>query len=229
MSEIILGIETSGSETGLALVEHRRILYELKWETGAKHNETIYDFLIQGLATCQIEVKDLAGICVSIGPGMFTSLRIGLGLAKGLALPFNIRVVGVNTLDALAQSVEATDLLIVPIIDARKGEVFTAFYKQGKRISDYCIRKPAELVEQIREPVQFLGDGLEKYGEVLKVGLGSYFQRLTKNIRTPLASTIAFLGTARLANGEADRIEDLEPFYLRRTDAEIAKGINSQD
>jgi tRNA threonylcarbamoyladenosine biosynthesis protein TsaB len=223
MSEIILGIETSGEETGLAFVENQQILYELKQTTGAHHNETIYDFLTQALQTLRIEIQNLAGICVSIGPGMFTSLRIGVALAKGLALPFDIRIVGVNTLDGLAESAASEDRLVVPLIDARKGEVFSALYKGGKRISDYAIVQPAELILRIGEPALFLGNGLEKIEGFLQEKLGDRFQRLAENIRTPHASTIAFLGARRLSKNEFDRIDDLEPFYFRRTDAEVAK------
>lgn len=223
MPRLILAIETSGDETGLAFIDNEEIRYEIQQPTGARHNETVFAHLATAFAAVGIGVKDLSGIAVSIGPGMFTSLRIGLALAKGLALPFTIPVAAVNTLDGLAWSVPDSGRLVVPVIDARKGEFFTAFYRSGRRITDYRIVVPEMLAAEIGEPALFVGSGLEKVEPVVRPILGEKFLRSEPNIRLPRPSIIALLGGRRLAANDSDPIDDLEPFYLRHTDAEVTR------
>lgn len=218
---MILGIETSGMNTGVAIIKEGKVLYEVSLYTKARHNETIYELLSTGLKSVGIKVKDLKGIAVSLGPGMFTSSRVGITLAKGLSFSLNIPAVGVNTLDALAYCISPSPWLIAPIIDAKKREVYTAFYKDSKRVSDYITISPEELIKRIKEPVMFLGNGLLKYGDILRKGLKGLFHSPKKNPLSPSPGIIGILGEEGLGKGEKESIEDLEPFYLRRTDAEI--------
>ncbi len=218
---MVLGIETSGMNTGVSLIKERRVLYEVSIYTRARHNEMIYSLLSTALENVGIKANDLKGIAVSSGPGMFTSLRVGITLAKGLSFSLNIPVVGINTLDALAYSISPSPWLIIPIIDAKKREVYTAFYKNSERVSEYMIIPPEELIKEVKEPVIFLGDGILKYGEILKEELRDLFHLPERNPLSPSPGIIGILGEGRLEKGEKEPIEDLEPFYLRRTDAEI--------
>lgn len=219
MKKTFLGIETSGKDTGLALISNDKIIYQITEKTQAQHNENIYNLLEEILTKTKLEIRQLSGIGVAIGPGMFTSLRVGISLAKGLAEPFSIQVKGVNTIDALADSITDQNRLIIPIIDARKGELFTAFYRSGKRISDYQIISPQELAKLINEPAVFLGNGLERYASLLKEILGEKF--ISEPIFAPPASRIAFIAQNEILKGNADDLLLLEPFYLRPADAEV--------
>lgn len=222
---MILAIETSGIDTGIAFVYEGDILYELSLRTEAKHNETIYELLDRAFHTLRTGVEKLRGVAVSLGPGMFTSLRVGISLAKGLCLPHNIPVIGINTLDALAYSVCPSPWLIAPLIDAKKREVFTAFYRDSKRVSDYMILKPERFGKEIREPALFLGNGLIKYRTKLKEILKEYFHSPKRNPLSPPPGIIGILGEEELRKGKRESIEELEPFYLRRTDAEVNRDI----
>ncbi len=226
-SGFFLGIETSSIITGLALVKENEIHYELNCLTGSKHNETIYQLLTNALQFLEIKVAELSGIGVSIGPGMFTSLRVGLALAKGLALPYQIPVKGINTLDALFDSLiqnvgQNNSLgLVVPIIDARKDEVFAAIYRNNERISEYLLIKPLDLAYQISESVYFVGNGLKKYESSLKEMLPIGFKSVM--FEAPSPSAIALRAQKSIADGEISDLASLQPFYLRPTDAELKR------
>ena len=220
-SSFFLGIETSSEITGLALVKETELHYELRSLTGSKHNETIFQLLNEALKFVGIEVKDLSGIGVSIGPGMFTSLRVGLALAKGLALPYQLPIKGINTLDALADSVSSfagSETLVVPIIDARKEEVFAAFYRKNARISEYFILKPETLAKQIISPVFMVGNGLKRYRSLLESIIPKEFNSVM--LEAPMPSTIAFQAQKSIIAGDISNLAALQPFYLRPTDAE---------
>jgi tRNA threonylcarbamoyladenosine biosynthesis protein TsaB len=219
-----LGIETSSEITGLALVKEDHLYYELSALTGSRHNETIYQLLADALKFVGIEVKDLSGIGVSIGPGMFTSLRVGLALVKGLALPYQIPIKGINTLDALTYSIynfAKPNDLVVPIIDARKEEVFAALYRKNQRISEYFIVKPSELSNQVKERAILIGNGVKKYGSLLDslIPFGCNFLPL----EAPLPSVIAFQAQQDIIKGNISDVSTLQPFYLRPTDAELKR------
>lgn len=235
VKDFFLGIETSSVVTSLALIKGEELQYEVRCLTGSKHNETIYKLLSDSLNFVGIEVKDLSGIGISIGPGMFTSLRVGLALAKGLALPFQIPVKGINTLDALANSVPdfiQTNNLVISVIDARKEEVFAAIYHRKLRISEYLIVKPKELVNQISEPqrikqlketksICFVGNGLKKYQSIFEQSFPKGFDSVI--LEAPNPSTIAFLAKNKILAGDTSDIASLQPFYLRPTDAELKR------
>lgn len=219
-----LGIETSSEITGVALVKEEHLYYELHALTGSRHNETIYQLLADALKFVGIEVKDLSGIGVSIGPGMFTSLRVGLALVKGLALPYQIPVKGINTLDALTDSIAnfaKNNDLVVPIIDAQKEEVFAALYRKNQRISEYFIIKPSELSNRVQERVILVGNGLKKYRSLLEKLIPHECNLFP--LEAPLPSTIAFQAQKSIMAGDISDLASLQPFYLRPTDAELKR------
>jgi tRNA threonylcarbamoyladenosine biosynthesis protein TsaB len=166
-------------------------------------------------------------MAVSLGPGSFTGLRVGLSAVKGLALAAERPVVGVPTLDALASNLPFTPYLICPIVDARKGEVYTALYKDGEsgrieQLTPYQVLPPPLLLEKI--PLQdtiFLGDGVEAYGELIKERLGAQALFAPPHLRFLRGSTVAEIGLQRFKKGEQDDISSLVPIYVRPSDAEI--------
>uniref|UniRef100_A0A7C6EBI2 tRNA (Adenosine(37)-N6)-threonylcarbamoyltransferase complex dimerization subunit type 1 TsaB n=1 Tax=candidate division WOR-3 bacterium TaxID=2052148 RepID=A0A7C6EBI2_UNCW3 len=222
-----LGIETSSEVTGIAIVKEVTILYELRCLTGSKHNETIFSLLSDALKFIGVTIKDLSGIGVAIGPGMFTSLRVGLALAKGLALPYRLPVKGINTLDALAGTFPKSRMgIVIPIIDARKGEVFTAFYQNGERTSDYLILSPEKLAQVItqnypNESITLIGNGLRSYLNLLTTLLPQGFDPIL--LEAPLPSIIALKARESIIQGEFSDVATLQPFYLRPTDAELKR------
>lgn len=216
MTRIYLGIETSGNFSSVALIKNNEILGEYSLYTPRSHNEKIFNMLKNLMRETAISTEEITGVGVSIGPGMFTSLRTGLAIAKTISFLRNIPLKGINTLDAIAFSVRLK-IPVIPIIDARKGEVFAAVYKDSERVTDYMIIKPSSLREIVEEPAGIVGPGVEKYKEEIQKNNKKFFF-IQPNIYFPQASVIALLASRNIH--QPDDIETLEPFYFRVTDAE---------
>ena len=163
--------------------------------------------------------RDLTAIAVSIGPGSFTGLRIGMATAKTMAYALRIPVVGVPTLDALAWNCPLDGVHLVPMLDAQKGNVYTARYRfdNGKMIVEEgaVVRSFTEAAEQLRA----LGEPCLVVGERQAIRDASL---LTGNVRqAPRAASVALCAEVRLASGQADDVIELEPLYIRRAEAEV--------
>lgn len=217
--EYFLGISTVENETGLALVINDKVVYEIVAETSAHHNETIFPFLKNGLELLGITVKDIKGIGVVIGPGMFTSLRVGLSCAKGLAIGDNIPIKGINTLDALVISLPKILLdekrIVMPVLDIRRNEVYTRIYQGRQPISDPEVLKPEEFCKKIPANAIILGSGVSRYWELIKEHSTVNF--LTDNRIYPVPSQVAFYARECILNSDfsLSDIEKLTPIYLR--------------
>jgi tRNA threonylcarbamoyladenosine biosynthesis protein TsaB len=185
-------------------------------------------FAIQALLEeAGLGLTEIEGIAISLGPGSFTGLRVGLSAVKGLALATERPVVGIPTLDALASQLPCTPCLVCPIVDARKGEVYAALYKQGEggtveRLTPYQALSPAALMAGIPpQQTVFLGDGVEVYGDLIKEHLGEQALFAPVHLRFLRGTTVAELGLKRIKQGEKDDIVSLVPIYVRQSDAEI--------
>ena len=160
----ILGIETATTTGGLALMDDKGLISEYALNVRATHTTRLMPALDQILKDSSIGKDQLNGIAISIGPGSFTGLRIGLATAKGLAMGLEIPLVGVSTLDALARNVPYAKYQICPILDAKKKEIYAAIFRYE---DDELVRKtpdrvmpPDDLVKQIHEKTIFLGDAV---------------------------------------------------------------------
>jgi len=223
----ILGIDTATSCGGIGLIDDDAVVAEYAFD----HEETPSARLVSAiralLKEARLDLGGIDGIAVSLGPGSFTGLRVGLSAVKGLALALEKPVAGVPTLDALAAQLPPTTSHICPLVDARKGEVYTALYKQGgngnvEQLTPYQVLPPARLLEELplRETV-FVGDGVEVYGELIVERLGDKALFAPPHLRYLRGTTVAKLGLQRLAHGGGDDIASLAPIYVRPSDAEI--------
>jgi tRNA threonylcarbamoyladenosine biosynthesis protein TsaB len=227
---VYLGIETSGQQTALALVTSNAVLASVSELTAARHNERIFDLLDQVFAQVPAAPAQLAGIGVAIGPGMFSALRVGLSVAKGLAMTHNIPLKGIGTLDALVmtafkdQSAHTGQLpaaTILPLIDAHKDEVYWALYRGRDRSGDFRLDAPERLAQTVPGEVVLFGSGVEPYRATLESVFGSRATML--NIDYPSAAVIADAARAAIETGNADDHVNLSPLYLRRTEAEVQR------
>ncbi|GAH58578.1 unnamed protein product, partial [marine sediment metagenome] len=201
----ILGIETSTMTGSVALIDEERLIAEYTLNLRETHTSRLMPTIDRVLKDASFTIKDLDGIAVSSGPGSFTGLRIGIATAKGLAQGLDIPVVGIPTLDGLAFQLFNCKDLVSPILDARKGEVYYALYKNGKRLTKYMACEPGKLLKKIGLRVKgqglrviFLGDGVEVYGDLIKRRLGRKAVFAPKTRRLPSAASIAELGLKRL-------------------------------
>ena len=124
----ILGIETSMYAGSIAVSEDEKVLGEYYFNTGPSHSEKLMPSIQWLLKELSIDKTGLEAVAVSLGPGSFTSLRIGLASAKGLSYALGIPIIGISTLELMANNVPFAPFRICPLIDARRGEVFAAFF-----------------------------------------------------------------------------------------------------
>jgi tRNA threonylcarbamoyladenosine biosynthesis protein TsaB len=177
-------------------------------------------------ASCALE--EVQGFGVSIGPGSFTGLRIALGTVKGFAYALGRSVVGVDTLEALACTVTNWEGRICPVLDARKGEIYTALFHrdqtgQLKRESPDLVVAPQEFFTQLEGACLFLGDGLERYGALLRERGALEFRLLPFSSYHPRGGVVARMAWEHLRRGEAEDIGALVPHYVRRPSAEFKR------
>jgi len=176
------------------------------------------------LGDAGVTLEDVEGIAVSIGPGSFTGLRIGLALAKGFAFAGALPLVGVPTLEALAWVADAAPgTSVCAALDARKREVYAALFTATadgpRRLTPDLALTPAALAGRLPRPCTLVGDAGEVYGDLL----GAHAHLLPFATHHPRGGVIARLGAARLAAGEAANLGALEPFYVRPPDAELPR------
>ncbi len=224
---LVLGVETSTMQGGAALVGDGGLCSEYTLNVEATHSERLLPTIERMLCDARIELGSLSGFAVSIGPGSFTGLRIGLSTVKGLAYATGLPVVGVPTLEALASGLSFAAEPVCPILDARKQEVYAALFQweHGRlvRLMDDSAVAPEALCEKIHRPTIFLGDGLLTYGELLQRLLGDRLLVPAAPGRGARPAWVAELGRRRLLRGERDPIETLVPAYLRPSEAELRR------
>ena len=222
---IVLGLETSTEVGGIALIDEGGLIAELSLSLPQNHSLRLLPSLDALLKLANMSLKEIGGIAISLGPGSFTGLRIGLSTAKGIALALEKPLVGVPTLDALALPFSYSPLLLCPMIDAKKGEVFTALYngEGGRlhRLTPFYSLSPQGVIEKIGgEEALLIGNGAQLYQDLWQKALGEKVHLAPSSFNFPRASSIASLGGERLMRGERDDLHSLIPIYVRPSDAE---------
>ena len=216
----VLGLETATLAGGGALIDGDRIVGEYTLNIRVTHSERVMAAIDRLLTDAGWRPSDLEGLAVSIGPGSFTGLRIGVSTAKGLAMALGLSVAPVPTLDALAAGLPFAALPVCPILDARKGEVYASLYRWDggamRREWEYLALAPAALARRFTEPVIVCGDG----AGIVR----STCARLAPPARRlPSPACVAQLGHAMLAAGSGVPPADLAPLYLRPSEAELKR------
>ncbi len=224
---IVVGIETSTPQTSVALGSEAGTLASVELH-GKERRDAVVPALEQLLRWSDLELRQVGGVAVGLGPGLFTGLRVGVGSAKALAQVLRVPIVGIPSLDVLAFAVRFSRRLISAVIDARRGEVFFAFYRSVPggviRVGEYAVARPERLaaeLEATREDVLLVGNGAILYRRSLEdVDAGVEFASPAHAF--PLAPALVELSVPRFVREETDRLYGVVPLYLRRSDAEIA-------
>jgi tRNA threonylcarbamoyladenosine biosynthesis protein TsaB len=224
----ILALDTATSVGSIALVDGPLIKAQHTLNISATHNQRLLPGIDRILMESGWVLNDLDALAVSLGPGSFTGLRIGLSVAKGLAWATGKPLAGVPTLDALAANVPLVPYLICPVLDARKGELYTAIYRRGneqmvERLSPYQAIKPDELVELIKEKTVLVGDGLVRYGDYLSERLDDRMLQAPPHLNIVHAVSVAWLAEHRLRAGLEEDVSGCTPLYVRPSEAEIKR------
>ncbi|HWN69610.1 MAG TPA: tRNA (adenosine(37)-N6)-threonylcarbamoyltransferase complex dimerization subunit type 1 TsaB [Haliangium sp.] len=238
----ILAIDTSTLETSVAVVAGTagapRVLAASDSQA-RDHSSSVLQLVERMLATASLALADLGGLAIGAGPGSFTGLRIGMSTAKGLAFATGKPLWAVSSLAALALDVDRVDgrldgldpgAIVVPLLDARRGEVFAGFYRvaegTAQALAAERVLAPEALADAIAEVVRAeratrvwaLGDGLDAYGDVLATALRGQVERVPGGRATPSAVAVARLA---MSGGVPDVAATGAPVYIRPSEAEI--------
>lgn len=234
---ITLGIESATTVVGVAIAGDPiagdpiagdgRMLGSVEINGGRRHAEVLTPAIEFVCRQAQIDIAEIGAIAVDIGPGLFTGMRVGLATAKALGHGLQIPVVGVSSLELLAYPLRDlaadTDKVIASVIDARKGEVFYAFFTAAAngllRVSEPCACSVADFNADVAargQDVIAVGDGAWRYRDELEPGID------VRALAHPSAISLVQIGRPLALTAEADGVTpDVQPMYLRAPDAQI--------
>lgn len=218
---MLLAIDTATRTAGLALYDQAkgRVLGEETWHSVNNHTVELMPRLVRLLDQQGVAPADLAGLSVSLGPGSFTGLRIGLGVAKGLALAHRIPLVGVPTLDVVAQPHKAQRLPIWAILQAGRSRICVARYvrRRGRwrRQGDFRLTTLENLCEEEKEPALFCGEIDATDANFIRQELGLAVTIASPAFSLRRAAHLAELAWERLSRGDQDDPASLAPIYLQ--------------
>jgi tRNA threonylcarbamoyladenosine biosynthesis protein TsaB len=174
-----------------------------------------------------IELREVSVIAVDVGPGLFTGLRVGIATAKSMAQALRVPMIGLSSLDLLAHQVRFSRRLIVPVIDAKRGEVFSALYRQVpggvQRLTDYRVGTAREVGDELlarADDVLLVGDGALRYAPELTSDRG-IVEFGGVGVAYPSATDLVELAHPRALREEFVQPRELAPLYLRKSDAEL--------
>jgi tRNA threonylcarbamoyladenosine biosynthesis protein TsaB len=232
----ILGLDTATSCGSIGIIDDDEVIAEYALHREETLSARLLPAIQTLLAEARLDLHEIDGIAVSLGPGSFTGLRVGLSAVKGLALGVERAVAGVPTLDALACNLPYTPYHICPLLNARKGEIYAALYKNGvaghvEQLTPYQALSPAALIKQIPpQETVFLGDGVKVCRDLIVERLAEKAFFAPLHLGFLRGTTIAELGLKRILKGGRDDISSLVPIYVRPPDAEIkrAKGKRAE-
>lgn len=211
----ILHLETSTKNCSVAFSKDGQLLNLCEeYDDKYGHSEKLHQFVEWALEGAEIKMKDLNAVCVSKGPGSFTGLRIGVSAAKGFCYGLNIPLLSLTSLEILAQTQIGKDYdLIIPMIDARRMEVYTAVFDgSGKQISDTeaKILDENSFSEFKDKKIAFVGDGVEKSKTILQLPNADFIEGVH-----PSAKNMIGPAEIKFKKGEFEDVAYFEPFYLK--------------
>ena len=214
---VLLYLETSSKNCSVGISKEGTLLArEELSEASFSHAEKLHPFIQSVLDKASLNLQDLEGIVVGKGPGSYTGLRIGVAAAKGLCLALDLPLLSVGSLEILAQNINNQESsYIIPLIDARRMEVYTAVFDEAGQL----VKEPwAEILEATsfsnyleKKPCYFVGDGQEKFQKLLSHPNAKF----DLSINEPSVQQMIALATARFKAAEFEDLAYFEPFYLK--------------
>lgn len=215
----ILAIDSTANTSTVALLENDTLISVYTVNTKNTHSQTLLPMVKSLLEASDVTVDDIDAFAVSNGPGSFTGVRIGVATVKGLAFGKNKKCVAVSTTEALSVNLEGFDGLVCPIMNARRGQVYTCIYRDGKPLIDECCMMLDELIpilEKYDESIFFTGDGYEL---ILDKEIKNK-RHTPEYLRYSNAYGVGKIAYKKLLNGEYTTDSELRVNYLRKPQAE---------
>jgi tRNA threonylcarbamoyladenosine biosynthesis protein TsaB len=236
---MILAVESATELAGVALADEEGVLATVTVARGRHHAESIAPAIEFVCRRVGIPLSQVDAIGVDVGPGLFTGLRVGVGTAKALSFALDRPIVAVGSLEVLAHAVigagVAPGTLVVPVVDARRSEVFVARLRTGSNLdtgsgTDDGVsweqheqrRTPEALaleLGELEEPMVLVGNGARRYGDILSTVAGATFSGEAFDF--PLPAVLATLALSRFSAGETNDIDAVLPHYLRDAETRI--------
>lgn len=223
---LVLGIESSSMVASVAIISDEKIICEYTINNKKTHSQTILPMIDEMIKMSEIDKKDIDAIAVSGGPGSFTGLRIGGALAKGLGFALNIPLIHVKTLEGMAFQLYGTKELIVPIMDAKRNQVYTGIYENENEFKVIKEQTPQDIEELIQElnqtgrKVTFLGDGIFCYKDIIEEKCKVEYTFAPSHCNMPRAASVAALGLKMYNEDNYQNASEFLPDYLRVSQAE---------
>jgi tRNA threonylcarbamoyladenosine biosynthesis protein TsaB len=213
---MLLSIDTSTRYAGVALSDDERVLSCQTWYSITNHTTQLMPAVSELLAGSRLTPRDLSGIAVALGPGGFSALRVGMSVAKGLALAAQKPLLGVGTLELEALPYLEAGFPVCAMLDAGRREVASAYFGvSGQRAREDLICPPEELLAGITQQTIFCGEGILPWIPLIKEQLGPLAVVVTHSSPASRLWSLAEMGRRRLGSGESDDLTALQPYYLR--------------
>lgn len=226
----VLSIESASVTASCAVCEDGKLLGEYTLNHKKTHSEKLMPLIESLMNELDLEIQDIDVIAISEGPGSYTGLRIGAAIAKSLSFAANIPIANVPTTKSLAGNVFDLEKLIVPIMDAKAGRIYTGIYRWNevglKTVKEQfpCnIDELVEILNEYSEPVIFNGDGSVNYGNIIKEKLNGKAYFAPNKFNYLNGSTLAAIGYQMGLKGELIQASEFKPQYLRLSQAERNK------
>jgi tRNA threonylcarbamoyladenosine biosynthesis protein TsaB len=223
----ILSIDTSTKTLSLAVSQGAEVLRSRNIKLARPLSSSIMPGIKKILADTKVPLDQIGGFAVGLGPGSFTSLRVGLSTVKAMAYALSKPVVGIPSLDILASNVQGTCPQVCVLCDARRNLVYACVYDKSetelKRKSEYLLVDIGEVLKKIKGEVIFTGDGVELYKNEIKSAKGIVPRFTDKKNVSPQARDLALLAWPRFKEGQNDHVDTLVPLYLYPDHCQIKK------
>ncbi len=223
----ILAIDSSSMVATVAIATEEMLIAEYTVNYKKTHSQTLLPMIDEIMKMTETERDSISAIAVTGGPGSYTGLRIGSATAKGMGLALNIPIINVPTVDALAYNLYSSQYIICPIMDARRGQVYTGIYRfrgtQMEILHSQCIMMIEDLIyelDKIGMPVMFLGDGVPVHQNLIDTTMASEHHYAPLSMNRHKASALAALAIQYYRQGKTETAEQHQPDYLRASQAE---------
>lgn len=221
-----IGVDTSSKCGSVALLFGGKIIDQSESDSGESFSRSILDMLNRLLAANSVDLGDITGLGVAVGPGSFTGIRIGIATLQGLALSKNLPIYGVSTLEAMARATVKNDATLKPMMDARNGDVYFAKFRYD---GDKLVRLTADSAGPVEDAFNpddneslCFGEGAEQYSETIAARMGLYSKDAMNDC---VAAGVARTAQHRMAEGDLGHTTAIKPNYIRQGKVERVKPL----
>ena len=223
----ILAIDSSSMVATVAITTDGILNAEYTINHKKTHSQTLLPMIAEIVKMIEIDMDSIDAVAITGGPGSYTGLRIGSATAKCIGLDLNKPIIKVQTMDALAYNLYSSQYVICPIMDARRGQVYTGIYKfeetEMKTIKPQCIMMIDELIKEldtIKESVMFFGDGVDVHKQLIDDIMDTKHYYAPASMNRHKASTLGTIAEIYYKNGKTETAKEHKPEYLRLSQAE---------